>query len=365
MKIVTVVGARPQFIKAAALSRVLRLQNSVQEVLVHTGQHFDANMSAVFFKQMEIPKPDYNLRIAGLNHGAMTGRMLEGVEEVVLREKPDRVLVYGDTNSTLAAALAAAKLHVPVAHVEAGLRSFNMMMPEEINRILTDRLSDKLFCPTDTAVNNLQKEGFAGFDQVEIVKSGDVMQDAALYYAAKKQPAQIAGVAVSLDEPFALVTLHRAENTDDPQRLEDIFMALSEMSRELPLVMPIHPRTRKKLDSAGLDVKASPFAHDTFCLIEPVGYLEMIVLLQRCSLVLTDSGGLQKEAFFFKKPCITLRDETEWVELVESGFNMLVGSDKEKILHAVETMRDVVVIDDDGMYGAGQAATCIVESLLG
>lgn len=365
MKIVTVIGARPQFIKAAALSRVLRQQKGVQEILVHTGQHYDDNMSEIFFEQMEIPWPDYHLGIVADTHGAQTGRMLEAIEAVLITEKPDRALVYGDTNSTLAGALAASKLHIPVAHVEAGLRSFNMRMPEEINRIVTDRLSDILFCPTDTAVKNLQNEGFAGFKQVKIVKSGDVMQDAAIYYASKEQMPELPAGGVAIEKEFGLVTLHRAENTDVPQRLSDIFMALAEISLELPLVMPVHPRTRQKLDSAGVDLGMSSFAPDKFCLIDPVGYLEMVFLLQRCSLVMTDSGGLQKEAFFFDKPCVTLRDETEWVELVDSGFNMLVGSNKERIIETVGRMKNVVVTDEDGMYGAGKAADCIVSALLG
>ena len=364
MKVVTVIGARPQFIKAAALSRVLRRQKGVQEILVHTGQHFDANMSEIFFAQMDIPKPDYNLEISGLNHGAMTGRMLEKIEQVLLDEKPDRVLVYGDTNSTLAGALAASKLHIPVAHVEAGLRSFNMRMPEEINRIVTDRLSDKLFCPTDTAVKNLKREGFEDFKGCQIIKSGDVMQDAAIYYASKAQPPELPAGGVSIDEPFALVTLHRAENTDDPQRLSDIFLALIEVCRKLPLLMPIHPRTSIKLNSLGLNFGKFLFPHERFCLIDPVGYLEMVFLLQRCCLVLTDSGGLQKEAFFFQKPCITLRDETEWVELVESGFNMLTGDNKMKIIEAVDKMKHVAVADYNGLYGSGHACERIVDALL-
>lgn len=361
MKIVTVLGARPQFIKAAALSRVLRRQHGVQEILVHTGQHFDDNMSQIFFEQMEIPEPDYNLNIAGLDHGAMTGRMLEKIEQVLIKEKPDRVLIYGDTNSTLAGALAASKLHIPVAHVEAGLRSFNMRMPEEINRIVADRLSDKLFCPTDTAVKNLQDEGYGGFDHVEIVKAGDVMQDAALFYASRAQCPEIPDGGVSVDEPFALATLHRAENTDNPQRLRDIFEALAEISRELPLLMPVHPRTRMKLDAAGIDLGKST---DRFCLIDPVGYLEMVFLLQRCRLVLTDSGGLQKEAFFFEKPCVTLRDETEWVELVEHGFNQLAGNQRDSILEAFDTMYHRTIDSSINLYGGGNASATIVKHLL-
>jgi UDP-GlcNAc3NAcA epimerase len=364
MKIFTVVGARPQFIKAAALSRVLRREPGIQEVLLHTGQHYDANMSEIFFKQMDIPAPDYNLEIAGLAHGAMTGRMLEKIEQVLLEEKPDRVLVYGDTNSTLAAGLAAAKLHIPVAHVEAGLRSFNMAMPEEINRILVDRLSDKLFCPTETAVKNLHNEGFARFTQIEVVQSGDIMQDAALYYAQRAKPPELPdGIEIS-DDPFVLVTLHRAENTDDPLRLHAIWNALLSLSEQTPCLFPIHPRTRKKIKELNIDINHCTKNSCQLYLIPPVGYLEMVYLLQHCSLVLTDSGGLQKEAFFFQKPCVTLRDETEWVELVDNGFNYLAGSDTQRILEAATVMQRTVVVDEDDMYGGGRAASNIVSSLL-
>ena len=364
MKIVTIIGARPQFIKAAALSRVFRQQKGVEEILVHTGQHFDSNMSAVFFDQMDISEPDYNLEIANLNHGAMTGRMLEKIEQVLLSEKPDRVLVYGDTNSTLAGALAASKLHIPVAHVEAGLRSFNMRMPEEINRIVTDRLSDTLFCPTDTAVKNLHNEGYTGFDEVKIVKSGDVMQDAALYYASKAQAPEVPEGGVSLEKPFALVTLHRAENTDDPRCLGEIFDALVKISKKIPVLMPIHPRTKKKMMTTGIDVGISSLCRNQFCLIDPVGYLEMVFLLKKCQIVLTDSGGLQKEAFFFEKPCVTMRNETEWIELVDYGVNTLAGCDKEIIISAFEKMINITVTDKVGLYGSGKASDCIVKTLL-
>lgn len=361
MKIVTVVGARPQFIKAAALSRVLRNRDDLQEIIVHTGQHFDANMSEVFFRQMEIPEPDYNIDVAGLNHGAMTGRMLERIEQVLLKEQPYRVLVYGDTNSTLAGALAAAKLHIPVAHVEAGLRSFNRRMPEEINRVLTDHVSDILFVPTVTAMRNLKREGIP---ETRIHLVGDVMQDAALYYVSRAQCPHIPEGGICMDSPFALATLHRAENTDDLRRITEIFSALAEISSELPLLMPIHPRTRMRLAEAGIDFADDPSCSDRFCFIDPVGYLEMIFLLQKCRIVLTDSGGLQKEAFFFRKPCVTLRDETEWIELVDAGANRLAGSNKKQIIGVFFEMQNVKVDDDTGLYGAGQAATRIVEALL-
>lgn len=354
MKIVTVVGARPQFIKAAALSCVLRRQTGVQEVLIHTGQHFDNNMSRIFFEEMDIPKPDYNLEIAGLNHGAMTGRMLERLEQVFMKEVPDRVLIYGDTNSTLAAALAASKLHIPIAHVEAGLRSFNMQMPEEINRIVADRLSDKLFCPTDTAVQNLLDEGYGGFDNVEIVKSGDVMQDTAMLFA---QHAISPGKSI-LAANFVLATLHRAENTDNPAKLRSIVNALNEIHNKVaPVVLPLHPRTRGAIKKTGLALE--------MMVIDPVGYLEMIWLLKHCELVLTDSGGLQKEAYFFGQPCVTMREQTEWVELVDVGANELVGADSTKIFEAASRNIGRKVQDPHQLYGGGEAAKRIVGNLLG
>ncbi len=351
MKIVTIVGARPQFIKAAAVSREIAKHNDIKEVIVHTGQHFDANMSDVFFDEMEIPKPDYNLDVNGLSHGAMTGQMMEKIEKVLTDEKPDWVLVYGDTNSTIAGALAARKMHIRVAHVEAGLRSFNMRMPEEINRILTDRISNILFCPTDTAVNNLKKEGYEGFD-IGIIKSGDVMQDAAMFYSSRSKAPGFA-----LPGEFVLATIHRAENTDDPKRLTDIFTAFTLIAEKMPVILPLHPRTKKIIEASGMNIDKK-----RIMIIDPVGYLEMVYLLQNCKLVMTDSGGLQKEAFFFAKPCITLRDETEWVELVENGFNTVVGADKEKIVKAFEN-QDYNIDFGVDLYGNGRASSVIVKAL--
>jgi UDP-GlcNAc3NAcA epimerase len=357
MKILTILGARPQFIKAGSVSREIAKHSEIQEIIVHTGQHYDANMSEVFFKEMKIPEPDYFLDINGLSHGAMTGQMLEKIETVLQTEKPDRVLVYGDTNSTLAGALAASKLHIPIAHVEAGLRSFNMRMPEEVNRILTDRIADLLFCPTDTAVDNLRREGFpfptASGGEQRIVQVGDVMQDGALFY--RKHARKPADSAVG-DADFVLCTVHRAENTDDPERLGNIFGALNEIAQERQVVLPLHPRTRKLLPST-----FRPHPH--LKIIDPVGYLEMVWLLDHCNCVLTDSGGLQKEAFFFKKPCITLRDETEWVELVEGGFNILAGADRDRILQA---WRSSFFSGDFGqdLYGGGLASERIVGEML-
>lgn len=322
MKIVTILGARPQFIKAGTLSRAIAKQGAIQEVIVHTGQHYDTNMSDIFFEQMRIPRPDYFLGVGGKSHGAMTGQMIEKIEYVLLQEKPDWVLVYGDTDSTLAGAIAASKLHVKIAHVEAGLRSFNMKMPEEINRILTDRVSTLLFCPTDVAVQNLKNEGFDTFT-CKMVQSGDVMYEGALFY---RQYAQKPTLHVKSD--FVLCTIHRAENTDDAMRLKSIFEALNEIAKERQIVLPLHPRTRNILKAQNYELSSN------ITLIDPVGYLEMVWLIDHCSLVMTDSGGLQKEAYFFNKPCITLRDETEWIELVACGANVLVGADKEKIISA-------------------------------
>lgn len=362
MKIITVVGARPQFIKAAIVSRAItqeNLQNSnqnLQEIIVHTGQHYDQNMSEVFFQEMLIPHPQYNLGVSGNSHGAMTGKMLEKIEEVLLTEKPDIVLVYGDTNSTLAGALAAAKLNIPVAHVEAGLRSFNMRMPEEINRLLTDQISHWLFCPTDTAVKNLQKEGILERKQVQVSHVGDVMYDAALFYKQIAKPTDaIASLINELGDNFYLATVHRAENTDDLGRLRNIMQALSTISQTLPVVLPLHPRTLKLLREEHLE---------SIRILNPVGYFDMITLLDNCQGVFTDSGGLQKEAYFFNKPCVTLRDETEWVELTEYGFNTLVGADKSRILQAEISLKNFRLDYSLPLYGKGDAAQKIIQNLL-
>ena len=344
-KIITVVGARPQFIKAATLSRQFKLLG-IEEKIIHTGQHFDANMSEIFFDEMEIPKPAYQLDIHGVSHGAMTGRMLEGIEKILMTEKPDGVLVYGDTNSTLAGALAAAKLHIPVIHVEAGLRSFNMEMPEEINRILTDRISNALFCPTDTAVNNLMREGFDNMP-IQIIKNGDVMQDAAMYYADKAQLKSDIIRKAGLNK-FVLATIHRQENTDNPENLKNIVEGLNAIHKEIPIVVPMHPRTR--------NILAQNYQLPDFTIIDPVGYFDMIMLLKSCEMVITDSGGVQKEAFFFGKHCITLREQTEWVELVENGFNLLVGSDIDKLRDAFDLFRTKKSDFSINLYGNGKAA---------
>lgn len=345
-------GARPQFIKAAALSRMLRSNPLFEEVIVHTGQHFDSNMSDIFFDELNIPKPAYNLNVNGLGHGAMTGQMLMGVEEIILKEKPDYVLVYGDTNSTIAGALAAKKLQVKVVHVEAGLRSFNMAMPEEINRILTDRISDVLCCPTDAAIQNLAKEGFDHFPST-IVKTGDVMQDAARYYAER---ADVSGELEKLklqSGKFILCTLHRAETTDNPERLFSVLGALKEIAgKQIDVVMPLHPRTKAKLRDTDIG---------KIRIIDPVGYLSMIALLKSCKLVMTDSGGLQKESYFFDKYCITLRTETEWIELVEHGYNFIAGYDQNLILDLFAKLISKPWKSGDDLYGGGFASNTICD----
>jgi UDP-GlcNAc3NAcA epimerase len=355
MKIVTIVGARPQFIKAAALSREIKNHPEITEVIVHTGQHFDENMSDVFFREMQIPAPSYNLNINGLGHGAMTGQMLEGIEKILLAEKPDWVLVYGDTNSTLAGALAAKKMHIKVAHVEAGLRSFNMAMPEEINRILTDRISDLLFCPTDNAMENLKQEGFGQFSN-KIIRSGDIMLDAALFYKNQQTDHQITDTLGLKPGQFVLSTIHRAENTDSMDNLKEIVTGLNEIHKIMPVIVPLHPRTRQILSKSGIAV--------AFTIIEPVGYLDMIQLVGNARLIITDSGGLQKEACFFHKYCITTRDQTEWVELVENGVNRITGASSGKMIDAFHYFKDKAYPSGISLYGNGSTAKEICEALL-
>lgn len=311
-RVLTVVGARPQFVKAAPVSRALA-DAGIREVLVHTGQHFDTLMSDVFFEELEIARPAHNLEINSLGHGAMTGRMLEGLERIMLAEKPDMVLIYGDTNSTLAGALAAAKLHIPIAHVEAGLRSFNRRMPEEINRVVADHLSSLLFCPTGTAIRNLAAEGIVkGVHSV-----GDVMFDATVAATARaRASSRILEMLALQPRNYAVATIHRAENTDVPERFEAVLAWLAERGAEQPVVFPVHPRTRKLIEACGRDT-------DKLRLIQPLGYLDMAWLLHNAAGVFTDSGGVQKEAYFHRVPCVTLRDETEWVETVEAGWNRL------------------------------------------
>lgn len=357
-KILTVLGARPQFIKASVVSHAIAATPGLVEIMLHTGQHFDANMSDVFFDELGINKPDYFLDIHGGSHGAMTGRMLEAVERVLLQERPDVVLVYGDTNSTLAGALAAAKLDILVAHVEAGLRSFNMKMPEEINRILTDRLSRWLFTPTDTASANLLREGYA---QSSITEVGDVMYDVALHHGSRVQAGAGLMAALGLKEKgYVLATIHRQENTDHPHRLATIVEALIAAARSLPIVWPLHPRTRGQLQRAGLLEALTR----QVTLIDPLGYLDMVQLEKFAALIATDSGGVQKEAFFYKVPCVTLRDETEWVELVQAGWNRLVPPEDAGAVQAAIEAALGSRGQDVQPYGAGDAARRVAASIL-
>ncbi len=352
--IVTVVGARPQFIKAAAVSRALQKANGLREVLVHTGQHFDHGMSQRFFDELSIPLPRHNLEIGSGTHGAQTGRMLEALERVMLQERPDWVLVYGDTNSTLAGALAAAKLGIPVAHVEAGLRSFNRAMPEEINRVATDHLASLLFAPTDAAVANLAREGIAG---TGVVRTGDVMYDAMLHHARNLDDNLLSRWSVER-KAYALASVHRAENTDDCKRLAAIFGGLAKLAAHMPVVLPLHPRTRLALKDWGIG--AAP----TLRLIEPVGFLDMLLLERHARLIVTDSGGVQKEAYFHRVPCATLRNETEWVELVESGWNVLVPpTSSESVAAGLEATLARPLPEWRPIYGDGHAADAIVKTL--
>ena len=384
LKIVDVVGARPQFIKLATVVKAIQEHNRknperpIQEVLIHTGQHYDYEMSQVFFDELGLKPPDYHLGVGSGTHGYQTGEMLKRIENVLLKEKPDIVMVYGDTNSTLAGALAAAKLHIPVAHVEAGLRSFNKRMPEEINRVLTDHVSDFLFCPTETAVANLCREGFTNIlndghllpfplplnpsiSSPVVINVGDVMYDAVLmYYELAEKRSKILEALNLKPKAYALATVHRAENTDDSERLRSIFQGLSMIAESgLPVIVPLHPRTRKALSN----LSPAPYpSTPKLRIIDPVSYLDMLMLEKHARVILTDSGGVQKEAFFFRVPCVTLRGETEWVETVETGWNMLVGSDPERIaLAAIEARPGSVT---DCPYGDGRAAEKIVRLVL-
>lgn len=354
MKILTIIGARPQFVKAAIVSKTLAEKDNIHEVMVHTGQHFDANMSDIFFNQLEINKPDYTLNINGGTHGDMTGRMLIELETIILKEKPDCVMVYGDTNSTLAGALAASKLHIPIVHVEAGLRSFNMDMPEEINRILTDQISSVLFCPTDTAIENLQNEGFnRSVRRIDIIKNGDVMLDIALLL--KDKAIRPNTLPIDIDN-FIVVTCHRQENTDNPENLRNIIEALNEVHQTIsPVVLPLHPRTAKQMKTYGLTAE--------FVTIDPVGYLEMLWLLSNCGLVITDSGGVQKEAFFMEKYCLTMREQTEWTELVTNEVNTLVGTNPDKICKFSKKYYGQAIPEGLSLYGDGRSAKIIADYL--
>ena len=358
MKIVDIVGARPQFVKLALILKAIEKHNAenpdskIIEVLVHTGQHYDYEMSQIFFDELGLKDPDYHLGVGSGTHANQTGEILKHTEEVLLKEKPDLVMVYGDTNSTLAGALAAVKLHIPVAHVEAGLRSFNRKMPEEINRVLTDHISSLLFCPTKTAVENLRREGIE--KGVHLV--GDVMYDAVLLYLSLAEKKSNILERLNLEaKSYALATVHRAENTDKGGRLEGILKGLEGIAENgLPVVFPVHPRTRKKIKEAGFSISG-------IMLIDPISYLDMLILEKNARVILTDSGGVQKEAFFFKVPCVTLRDETEWVETVEAGWNTLAGCEPERIQVAVSNSTFLKPVEDSNPFGNGNSAYKIVK----
>ena len=372
MKLVTIIGARPQIIKAAALSRAVRsFSHPVKEIIVHTGQHYDPNMSDVFIRELGIPEPDYNLGVGSGSHGRQTASMLAGIEEILITEKPDWLVVYGDTNSTLAAAIAGSKIHVPVAHIEAGLRSYNKQMPEEINRILCDHVSTLLFSPTSAGFVNLKKEGFKEnnppftFDNPGIFHCGDLMYDNSLFFA--DQASVLTDITDRLElktSKYILATIHRNNNTDDPFRLNALLETLSDVANEngLRIILPLHPRTRKMMDQFLTDEVKSKINKPHFMIIEPASFLEMIVLEQQAELVITDSGGVQKEAYYFKKPCIILRPETEWIELVENGCAKICDADPEKIRNAFNELSEKS-LEYPPVFGDGKAAEFILEKL--
>ena len=372
MKIVTIVGARPQFIKAAAISRAIKIfnrkrlnsRNKLREILVHTGQHYDYLMDEVFFEELKLPKPDYHLGVGSGSHAKQTGMMLERIETVLQKEKPGSVIAYGDTNSTLAGGLAAAKMNIPVAHVEAGLRSYNRTMPEEINRLVTDHLSTFLFCPTVQSVRNLSKEGIRNGDKTVVKNVGDVMYDSILYYSRiaekKSKIFQKLGFFTpnsKLRTPnYYLATLHRAENTDDPKKLKSILRALKGIGKEIPVVLPLHPRTKKMIETYHLLGETKRIK-----LIDPVSYLDMLKLEKNAKAILTDSGGVQKEAYWFRVPCFTLREETEWAETIHSGWNVLVGTETRRIVEAARSgIGEKPRPKGTAIFGDGKASEKIV-----
>ena len=375
MKLVTIIGARPQIIKAAALSRAIRnhFADQIQEVIVHTGQHYDENMSQVFFDELQIPHPDYNLHVGSASHGVQTARMTEGIEEILLKEKPDFIVLYGDTNSTLAGAVAAAKIHVPIVHIEAGLRSFNKAMPEEINRIVCDHCSTLLFSPTLAGVENLKREGFPmgndgpyTIDNPKVYHCGDIMYDNSLHFAAiAEEKTDIIRHLELTAKPYILATIHRDTNTDHPERLSAIFRSIIKLSEECQVVLPLHPRTAKLLKT-NLDetLQKQIFSCQNIKLIPPVSFLEMIALERHALLVMTDSGGVQKEAYFFKKPCIILRPETEWVEIVETGNAVLADADEGRIMQAWQHFKDNPPTMFPEIFGDDHAAEFMLEKML-
>lgn len=353
MKVLTVLGARPQFIKAASLSREFK-DREIDEVIVHTGQHFDSNMSDVFFTELSIPLPKYNLNIHSVSHGAMVGRMLVELEKIMITERPTWVIVYGDTNSTLAGALAAKKLSIKIAHIEAGLRSFNESMPEETNRIITDRISDLLLCPSGAAIKNLENEGFSSMPNKKLVVTGDIMYDSVKLFSDQSSVVK----NDTTTAPYIMVTIHRAENTNDRQRLVTIFGALTKLAEQYEIKIVLHPRTKLKLKEFTIPVSTK------IQIVDPLGYFENLSLLSGALMLLTDSGGMQKEAYFLKKRCVTLRDETEWTELVELGCNILAGAEENIILSAVNKILSTNPDFSGEIYGNGKSRVLIVDHLL-
>ena len=383
MKLVTIIGASPQIIKAAALSRAIRnhYADQIQEVIVHTGQHYDDNMSQVFFDELQIPRPDYNLHVGSASHGVQTARMTEGIEALLIKEKPDFIVLYGDTNSTLAGAVAAAKIHVPIVHIEAGLRSFNKSMPEEINRIVCDHCSTLLFTPTKAGLENLKREGFPvdesgvstssttaapTIDNPKVYHCGDIMYDNSLHFAdIAEEKTDIIQRLELKGKPFILATIHRDSNTDHPERLGAIFDALIELSKEKQIVLPLHPRTAKLLKTnLNSEKQTLVFSSPNIKLIPPVSFLEMIALERHAQLVMTDSGGVQKEAYFFKKPCIILRPETEWVEIVQTGNAILADADESRIMQAWAHFKDCPPTTFPEIFGDGHAAEFMLKQML-
>jgi UDP-GlcNAc3NAcA epimerase len=381
MKLVTIIGARPQIIKAAALSRAIKnhYADRIQEVIVHTGQHYDDNMSQVFFDELGIPSPDYNLHVGSASHGVQTARMTEGIEALLIKEQPDFIVLYGDTNSTLAGAVAAAKIHVPIVHIEAGLRSFNKAMPEEINRIVCDHCSTLLFTPTKAGLENLKREGFpidesgpstgsgsATIDHPKVYHCGDIMYDNSLHFAnIAEEKTDIIQCLELGGKPFILATIHRDTNTDHPERLSAIFRSILRLSKDCQVVLPLHPRTAKLLKTnLDEDLQKQIFSCPSIKLIPPVSFLEMVALERHAQLVMTDSGGVQKEAYFFKKPCIILRPETEWVEIVETGNAILTDADESRIMEAWQHFKDNPPTVFPEIFGDGHAAEFMLDKII-
>ena len=376
-RIVTIIGARPQIIKSSAISRAIRehFSQEVEEIIVHTGQHYDANMSDVFFNEMQIPRPKYNLEVGSGSHGAMTAKMIDGLEKLFTEENPDAVVIYGDTNSTLAGAVAAAKIHIPIVHIEAGLRSFNKAMPEEINRIASDHMSTLLFTPTKTGLENLKREGFdssihkkADVDHPNIYLCGDVMYDNSMYFSTiSQQKSNILEDLKIAPNSYVLCTIHRDSNTDNSVNLTSIFNALIEISKQhhLSIVLPIHPRTRHKMkDQLKHDLYEEIMNNDAIKIIPPAGFLDIIALEKNARIIITDSGGLQKEAFFFEKPCVIMREQTEWIEIVENGNAILAGASQNEIINSADALLKKSDYTYPPFYGDGKAAEFIVSKII-